>query len=88
MLRGVLLAMIVDPTEREDFYALIKRAGHSEADFELFEQEERWSGLSGSVQGKVKIKNVKTGIERDYEAGSGTSWPAKFYDDLISGAFE
>ena len=81
--------VLIRPFQRADFSAAIKRTERFEADFKLSEHEVSYPPQGvGPVTGKVKVECPKTGRERVYEAGNGTSWFHEFEKDLTAGNFD
>jgi hypothetical protein len=79
---------MVDDSEREDFEQAILNRGFELDDFELIERRE----LTGekeiyAIAGTVTIKRKSSDIEKSYQAGHGSAWPAEFSNHLNTGVF-
>lgn len=74
---------IIDPTEMEDYRSILHSQGYTENEFEIHQSVFRIPpNEPHPLQGLVKIKHSKTGLEREYQAGSGYSWVVAFEEDL------
>jgi hypothetical protein len=75
---------ILDQDDIEDFCALICGAGLNPYDFELFETV---TDFIGPEAGIATVRHKRSGVERSYPIGHGTSFPANFAVDLGQGVF-
>ena len=79
---------MVGDSEREDFEQAIRDKGFDLDDFELIENRDPpRGGEVHAITGTLTIKRRSTGLERTYQAGYGSAWPAEFSDDLNNGVF-
>lgn len=79
---------MIDDSERDDFEQAIRTKSFDLDDFELIEKHDP-PGREDihPITGTVTIKRRSSGIERTYQAGYGSTWPAQFSDDLNNGVF-
>lgn len=77
-----------DPTEYEDFEAVIRKADRDISDFELTQSLDDYptAGI-WPVTGKVTVRSTKTGTAITYKFGPGTAWVVDFERDLQAGMF-
>jgi hypothetical protein len=79
----------VHESEVEDFETELRRHKRSEDEFEIVaSQQKLFSQQAGVVSpygGTITIKNKKSGAERTYPTGHGSSWVADFSADLEAG---
>ena len=76
----------VHKSEAEDFEAELRRHKRSRDEFEIaatlqkpFSQQ---AGVISPYGGTITIKNKRSGAERTYPTGYGSSWVADFSADL------
>ena len=76
-------------TELEDFHSTLKKHGHSNDNFEVSFTENPIpaDGSIHPLSGSVTIKSTKSGVERVYTTGHGTSWVVEFDEDLRTNVF-
>ena len=76
--------LIIDAPEIEDYLAAIREAGLNPDDFEL---SETVIALIGPEAGSATVRHKRSGVERSYPIGHGTSFPADFAVELLRGVF-
>jgi hypothetical protein len=77
-------------SEVDDFKTELKRQHRSLDEFDVSATPQRLDDESGAVsatRGTVTIKLRKTGAERTYATGHGSTWVVQFADDLRVGLF-
>ncbi|MGC1358919.1 MAG: hypothetical protein WA851_24580 [Xanthobacteraceae bacterium] len=78
------------PNEVEDLKNELRRQQRSLDEFEISATRQRLDEESDQIsayRGAVTIKLSKTGTERTYETGHGSTWVAQFASDLKDGVF-
>jgi hypothetical protein len=79
----------IHESEAEDFETELRHHKRSEDEFEIVAtQQKLFSQQAGVVSpygGTITIKNRKSGAERTYPTGYGSSWVADFSADLRTG---
>ena len=79
---------MVSDDEKQDFLSAITQYGFREKDFELNQHRDPPSGAGiYAITGVITIRYKPNGTEKTYKAGSGSSWPSQFHDDLTRGVF-
>jgi hypothetical protein len=75
--------------EVEDFEAALKEHGRRVEEFDLSAMPSELDSLPGisALRGSVMIQHRKTGVQKTYNTGHGTSWVVDFSDDLRAGFF-
>lgn len=75
-------------SELEDFWGSVNRHGYRNADFEITQKPNPTSGAGvQAVTGTVTVRCKRSGVERTYRAGYGSTWPAEVDQDLARGVF-
>ncbi|KAJ3473189.1 hypothetical protein NLI96_g13095 [Meripilus lineatus] len=81
---------LIEPDERRDFLATLKRRGLAEGDFDL--QEADTTDPKGDenlgLRGYVTITRFSTQIAKEYVIGDESDWLQHFRKDLEAGAFD
>jgi hypothetical protein len=76
----------IHKSEAEDFEAELRRHKRSEDEFEIVATPQmpysQQAGVISPYGGTITIKNKKSGAERTYPTGSGSSWVVDFSADL------
>ena len=81
--------MLVDDSERDDFFREVVNAGHNRSDFEIDEREDPMQGEEvQAVTGSVTVTRKSDGRQKAYRAGYGSAWVADFSADLGRGFFD
>ena len=79
----------VHKSEAEDFEAELRRHKRSEDEFDIVATPQKplsqQAGVISPYGGTITIKNKKSGAERTYPTGHGSSWVADFSADLEAG---
>jgi hypothetical protein len=80
---------IIGPDELEDFYASIEDLGYAKDEFELTEKPDPLlvTAPGGPLTGSITVKRKGTKAVRTYVAGSNSSWPETFHNELEQGLF-
>ncbi|MBU4273903.1 MAG: hypothetical protein L6437_14875 [Kiritimatiellae bacterium] len=80
--------VLLDDSELDDFNNTLATFKCHTSDFKLKEKDTSSGQGPGKVMsGEVTIICKKTGISKTYNAGSGSSWPAEFHQDMEGGSF-
>jgi len=81
----------VHESEAEDFEAELRRHKRSKDEFEIVATDQKLfsqqAGVISPFGGTITIKDKKSGAERTYPTGYGSSWVADFCADLETGVF-
>ncbi len=86
--REVKSKMAIGATEWEDFFAVLKKHGYWETDFELSMVEHPLpAGGVAPVRGEVTVCHKTSGIVRRYACGHGTAWVVEFEGDVVAGVY-
>lgn len=76
---------LFDKTEIEDFNKMIKKHGYQKNDFKI--EEKNLTDFKKSnpapILGEVTIYNKKTGKNKTYKSGTGSTWVVEAENDLI-----
>lgn len=76
----------VHNSEAEDFEAELRRHKRSEDEFDIVATPQKpfsqQAGVISPYGGTITIKNKRSGAERTYTTGHGSSWVADFSADL------
>ena len=79
----------VHESEAEDFEAELRRHKRSKDEFDIVATQKKLfsqqAGVISPYGGTITIKNKKSGAERTYHTGYGSSWVADFSADLRTG---
>lgn len=77
----------MDNGQQEDYESAISGKGFNLNDFLITEETHKPQSAEYFVSGTITIKRKSTNIEKQYNSGHGSSWPAEFTDDLNQGKF-
>lgn len=80
---------MIDPGERDDFYAAIKRLGYAPEDFEVLTGQRLGEVTKGiyPLNETVAVHRKSTGVLEEDRAGHGEAWSAKATDDVGASKF-
>ena len=81
---------LIHKSEKEDFINELKNNCYQVSDFWFTEynQIEHKSGDFYSLSGKLIIISKKSGKQKEYNAGRGSTWVAEFAADLQNGFYK
>ena len=81
--------MLVDDSQRDDFFTEVVQAGHNRSDFEIDERENPMQGEEvQAVTGTATVTQKFSGRQKAYRVGYGSAWVADFSADLARGFFD
>ena len=81
--------MLVDDSERDDFFMEVVKAGHNRSDFEIDEREDPMQGEEvQALTGTATVTLKSNGRQKAYRVGYGSPWVVNFSADLARGFFD